>query len=346
MKLKYSLPLIAIAFSTGMNAQNITNTLGSSGEFTVEDNSNNQLLTVKTSFGDPRIIIGEHGSLNPTRQFSIYQEGGTAGIELHSYLAGGFSSFNKIDMAHARGSFSSPSAIDFSDQLGSINWSAYTSSMLPSAALTVSVGESPQDASTGAVGVSRAPSHFTFTATSSAGSGNTHVFYVNGDGTIQIPALTSVSDLQTDANGVLIDGTSDSRLKTNINDLPYGLKEVMSLRPVTFNWTEESNMGEGLEHGFIAQEVAEIFPELVGQRNDGYFTVSYKELVPALTAAIQEQQGLISEQEMRLAALEERLTSLEQPKVQEASVKSYGLFLISIAAIGLLVFAVSKVRRA
>ncbi|NVK73129.1 MAG: tail fiber domain-containing protein [Oceanospirillaceae bacterium] len=250
-------------------------------------------------------------------------------------------------MAHARGTAASPAVVHYEDQLGSLTWSARgTTSMNESARINVNVGESAQDASTAAVTTSYAPTHFSFAATDAAGTGTSDIFYINGDGTVQIPALTSVSDLQTDANGVLINGASDARLKSDVADLPYGLSEVMSLRPVTFTWNEKSNMEEGLQHGFIAQEVAEVFPELVGQRSDGYYTVSYKELVPALTAAIQEQQDIISEQDRKLQELEARLLALENPEVQEASISSLGILLIAMGGITVLFFAVFKVRRA
>ena len=53
-----------------------------------------------------------------------------------------------------------------------------------------------------------------------------------------------------------IDGTinkSDAKDKTNIRDLNYGLKEIMQLHPVKFNWKDDLASGDKL--GVVAQEI-------------------------------------------------------------------------------------------
>ncbi|RYE14166.1 MAG: tail fiber domain-containing protein [Sphingobacteriaceae bacterium] len=35
--------------------------------------------------------------------------------------------------------------------------------------------------------------------------------------------------------------SSDKRLKTNIKNLNYGLKEVLSLQPISYNWQNKSH---------------------------------------------------------------------------------------------------------
>lgn len=68
--------------------------------------------------------------------------------------------------------------------------------------------------------------------------------------------------------GGLVRSTSDLRLKSNVATLQGSLDKVCSLRGVSFGWkvpdvhtTVAENAG-----GFIAQEVAEVFPEFVGQK--------------------------------------------------------------------------------
>jgi hypothetical protein len=59
--------------------------------------------------------------------------------------------------------------------------------------------------------------------------------------------------------------TSDGRLKENITSLKEedGLQAIMSLRPVYYNWKDKDE-DTGKEIGFIAQEVEEVIPLLVG----------------------------------------------------------------------------------
>jgi hypothetical protein len=55
---------------------------------------------------------------------------------------------------------------------------------------------------------------------------------------------------------------SDSRLKKNIQNISYGLADIMKLRPVSYNW-ETDNINQGIQFGFIAQEVKEIMPDAI-----------------------------------------------------------------------------------
>lgn len=55
---------------------------------------------------------------------------------------------------------------------------------------------------------------------------------------------------------------SDETLKKNINDQSDNLSKIIALRPVTYNWLTDLD-GVEIKHGFIAQEVANIMPELV-----------------------------------------------------------------------------------
>jgi len=98
---------------------------------------------------------------------------------------------------------------------------------------------------------------------------------------------------------------SDARLKKDVRDASYGLKEIMKLRPVTYEWKDSAKHGEGTQVGLIAQDVQKLIPELVkGRGRDEELALSYTGLVPVLVKAMQEQQITIARQEARLAALE------------------------------------------
>lgn len=85
---------------------------------------------------------------------------------------------------------------------------------------------------------------------------------------------------------------SDRRMKTNISELGYGLKAILSLKPVSYNWKTEPNTN--LQLGLIAQEVREVVPEVVkGNEQQGTIGMNYTELIPVLIKAIQEQEDKI-----------------------------------------------------
>ena len=92
---------------------------------------------------------------------------------------------------------------------------------------------------------------------------------------------------------------SNKKSKTNIQNLDYGLDEVLSLQPRSFDYVTSSGSGIGL----IAQELEQIIPEVVSGE-DGSKGVAYGHLVAVLCKAIQEQQATISGLEARISALE------------------------------------------
>ena len=123
-------------------------------------------------------------------------------------------------------------------------------------------------------------------------------FYVGFGGTIYATSTT-------------ISAISDSRLKENIKDLDVGLDAILALKPRKFDWKEGfGNTGKNVR-GFIAQEVEEIFPDLIDEWEKGenhpegeepYKSVR-QDLIPVLVKAIQEQQVMIAELQTEVAAL-------------------------------------------
>ena len=86
--------------------------------------------------------------------------------------------------------------------------------------------------------------------------------------------------------------SSDRRLKTNIKSLQYGLKEVLALDPVSYNWKKTPTVNKQI--GLIAQEAKKTIPEIVsGNEQTGTLSINYTELIPVLINAIKEQQKQI-----------------------------------------------------
>jgi hypothetical protein len=110
--------------------------------------------------------------------------------------------------------------------------------------------------------------------------------------------------------------SSDYRLKENVTPMTNALATVAQLKPCTYNWKIDGADGQG----FIAHELQEVVPDcVVGEKDavetytdeDGneqtrpvYQGIDTSFLVATLTAAIQEQQALITTLTERISALE------------------------------------------
>ena len=90
---------------------------------------------------------------------------------------------------------------------------------------------------------------------------------------------------------------SDIKLKTDIEDLPSALENLKTLKPIYFNWKQESKRRETKEIGIIAQELQKVYPELVEERTrllgekdemEQALHVEYDKLTVVLLKAIQE----------------------------------------------------------
>ena len=118
--------------------------------------------------------------------------------------------------------------------------------------------------------------------------------FVIGNGTYSVKSDALIVYKNGDATlaGTLTQN-SDRRLKININNLDYGLEEVMQLHPVSFNWKKNPDANERL--GLVAQEVQEVVKEVVheGSDPDKLLSISYSSLIPVLIKAMQEQQEQI-----------------------------------------------------
>ena len=152
-----------------------------------------------------------------------------------------------------------------------------------------------------------------------SGNGTNYAGYFNGDlqytGTLNPP--------------------SDKKLKRNISEVDHALDYVMNLTPKSYEYDQEKyktmNLAKGKQFGFVAQEVQEIFPNLVKNNVHAgtdksveqveYLGVNYIGLIPILTRAMQELfeekeelKQQVEIQENRLATLEALVASLLEKK--------------------------------
>ena len=101
---------------------------------------------------------------------------------------------------------------------------------------------------------------------------------------------------------------SDYRLKEDVAPMTGALAKVAALKPVTYKWKADGSYGQG----FIAHELQSVVPDCVVGEKDAvdengdpsYQGIDTSFLVATLTAAIQEQQALITSLTARIVALE------------------------------------------
>jgi hypothetical protein len=143
--------------------------------------------------------------------------------------------------------------------------------------------------------------------------------------------------ISTDGSTTAYNTSSDYRLKEDIQPMTGALAKVAALKPCTYKWKADGSDGEG----FIAHELAEVVPQCVTGEKDATSIEQYEispavpatfdeegnELTPAveavmgerevpayqgidtsflvatLTAAIQEQQAIITQMQADIAAL-------------------------------------------
>jgi hypothetical protein len=109
---------------------------------------------------------------------------------------------------------------------------------------------------------------------------------------------------------------SDQRLKTNIQSLAASssLTEIEQLNPVTFNWIDPEK-GTGPQLGFIAQQVQQVFPNLVATTSptvltpNGTLSLDYIGLISPIVSAIQALSTELASIENTIAGFAQSFTT-------------------------------------
>ena len=113
-------------------------------------------------------------------------------------------------------------------------------------------------------------------------------------------------------NGVI--QTSDANDKKQMLPLTQGLDKIKSLRPISFQWKDDTIDKSSTHLGFVAQEVQQVLPEIVVDHEwkeipdttekvwekTERLGMKYAEIIPVLVKAMQEQQTIIDSQKQLL----------------------------------------------
>jgi hypothetical protein len=107
---------------------------------------------------------------------------------------------------------------------------------------------------------------------------------------------------------------SDRRFKTNVQPINGVMADIMALKPYRYQY-KDNNPEQKESLGFVAQEVASLFPELVqeqkGDRDGGVLSLNYSGFSVLAIHALQEQQKVIEQQQSELEKQAGQLKSLE-----------------------------------
>lgn len=147
-----------------------------------------------------------------------------------------------------------------------------------------------------------------------ASDGDTRAIYMDTSGVLHFLGAGSAStDATLTAGGTWTNG-SDRAFKQNIQDLRYGLNDLMRLQPRSYSVISNGEQ----QIGFVAQELESVIPEVVSGE-EGRKGVAYGNLVALTVSSIQDMASVLGIQagtttpvvSVRLDAIESRLSKLE-----------------------------------
>ncbi len=128
-----------------------------------------------------------------------------------------------------------------------------------------------------------------------------------GVGTVAPTALLSVNGTANKPGGGSWDVFSDERLKNIRGRFNGGLRAVMQLQPLRYEYKRNNALGiksEGEHIGFGAQAVQKIIPEAVTRNSAGYLMVNNDPIIWTMLNAIKEQQQEIAQLRGQVRKLE------------------------------------------
>jgi hypothetical protein len=102
--------------------------------------------------------------------------------------------------------------------------------------------------------------------------------------------------------------TSDSRYKKNIKGIDSVLENINKLNPISYLTLDQNNTDKK-SYGFIAQELNELFPDIVNEPKNinELYAINYTSIIPLLTKSIQELTKKIELQQQEINYLKQKL---------------------------------------
>ena len=226
--------------------------------------------------GDAAVDLSKQGESSTTR-----------GATGYGSLASGYNTKASGDYSTAMGSYTTASGYG-STALGRYNTA--------SGSYSVSMGRGTTASDWGSLVIGRYNSSSS-SATSADSFSTSNPAFVIGNGTdfstlsdafkVMFNGDTTVSNDLTVSGDVVI--SSDARLKSNIVSLGSTLPKLLQIDGKSYEMKGKQKIG------VLAQEIKEVFPELVSEDDNEMLAVNYQGLVPVLINALKDQQSEIDE---------------------------------------------------
>ncbi|MDR0364409.1 MAG: tail fiber domain-containing protein [Bacteroidales bacterium] len=177
--------------------------------------------------------------------------------------------------------------------------------------------------------------------------GKSGIYLTRGGSTITIVAsyVPNSITFYEDITAPSVIKSSDERFKSNVQSIENPLQQLLSLNGVKYDYNDKERLDkytikpekepdysditekelESLKQdeeyekqrsekipqmGLIAQEVREIFPDIVREDELGYLGIDYLCLIPVIIEAMREQQNIIDLQNSKIDELEEKLNEI------------------------------------
>lgn len=110
---------------------------------------------------------------------------------------------------------------------------------------------------------------------------------------------------------------SDGRLKKNILNISgsTALSRLTQLKGVSYYWNDTQTgitRPEGIQYGFIAQDLMKVFPEHVTKDNQGFYQTAYGTYDAFYVEAIKELNNQLDNKDGKIKLLEARLKLIEK----------------------------------
>jgi len=119
------------------------------------------------------------------------------------------------------------------------------------------------------------------------------------------------SPVVVDSNGQLGVAASSRRFKKSVQPMDKASEAILALRPVTFQYkTDEANTPQ---FGLIAEQVAEVDPNLVARNNDGeIYTVRYDAVNAMLLNEFLKEHRTFVDEQRKMKELEATIAQLKK----------------------------------